>query len=236
MIHLTKLFTRRAVAVACTASLGLSLAACSDGAKSTTLDPDAKVTVTWWSGQDKEAEALLEPLAREVEGLHPNVTVAVSPGASTTEDLLQKLVAGFAGGNYPSITYAYGSWASEIESSGKTQDLSDRVSEPDVGWEEFSPAARATVQPTGSKIIGFPALVDNISLFYNKTVFDNAGVDYPTVDWSWDDFRTAAKALTDPATETYGYAYSVSGSEETTWQCWPTRATAFRCSAPARTI
>jgi multiple sugar transport system substrate-binding protein len=77
------------------------------------------------------------------------------------------------------------------------------------------------VQPTGEKIIGFPALVDNLSLIYNKTVFDAAGLDYPTDEWSWDDFRDAAKKLTDPATETYGYAYSVSGSEETTWQFWP---------------
>jgi multiple sugar transport system substrate-binding protein len=77
------------------------------------------------------------------------------------------------------------------------------------------------VQPTGEKTIGFPAVVDNLSLIYNKTVFDNAGVAYPTNDWTWDDFREAAKKLTDDASSTYGYAYSVSGSEETTWQFWP---------------
>ena len=88
-------------------------------------------------------------------------------------------------------------------------------------WDEFSEAARKTVQPTGEKTIGFPAVVDNISLLYNTTVFDAAGVDYPTADWTWDDFREASKQLTDPATNTYGYAYSVSGSEETTWQFWP---------------
>ena len=75
--------------------------------------------------------------------------------------------------------------------------------------------------PTGEKTIGFPAVVDNLSLIYNKTVFDAAGVDYPTDDWTWDDFRDAAKKLTDPATNTYGYGYSVSGREETTWQFWP---------------
>jgi multiple sugar transport system substrate-binding protein len=90
-----------------------------------------------------------------------------------------------------------------------------------VKWEEFSEAARQTVQPTGEKTIGFPAVVDNISLIYNKTVFDDAGVAYPTDDWTWEDFRAAAADLTDPSTETYGYAYSVSGSEETTWQFWP---------------
>ncbi len=33
-------------------------------------------------------------------------------------------------------------------------------------------------------------------LFYNKTLFDEAGVGYPTMEWTWDDFVEAAKALT----------------------------------------
>lgn len=199
----------------------LALGACSAGspAPATTLDTEADVTITWWTGQADEAETLLEQLASEFEKLHPNVTIDISSGAPSTEDLLQKLSASFAAGTYPDVSYAYGSWASELEASGKTQDITDEVT--DIGWDELSQAARNTARPTGDKTIGFPALVDNISLIYNTTVFDAAGVDYPTPDWTWDDFRAAAKALTDPATNTYGYGYSVSGTEDTTWQFWP---------------
>ena len=42
------------------------------------------------------------------------MTIDVSSGAPSTDDLLQKLSAGFAGGNYPDISYAFGSWASEL--------------------------------------------------------------------------------------------------------------------------
>jgi multiple sugar transport system substrate-binding protein len=205
---------------AATTMAAAALTGCTSGG-ATELDTDADVTITWWTGQSDEAESILEGLAAEFEDLHPNVTVAISSGASSTEELLQKLSAGFASDTYPNISYSFGSWASELESSGRTLDLRDQVDDPSFGWDEFSEAARATVQPTGEKIIGFPALVDNLSLIYNKTVFDAAGLDYPTEEWSWDDFRDAAKKLTDPATETYGYAYSVSGSEETTWQFWP---------------
>jgi multiple sugar transport system substrate-binding protein len=205
---------------AATTMAAAALTGCTSGG-ATELDTDADVTITWWTGQSDEAESILEGLAAEFEDLHPNVTVAISSGASSTEELLQKLSAGFASDTYPNISYSFGSWASELESSGRTLDLRDQVDDPSFGWDEFSEAARATVQPTGEKIIGFPALVDNLSLIYNKTVFDAAGVDYPTDEWSWDDFRDAAKQLTDSATETYGYAYSVSGSEETTWQFWP---------------
>ncbi len=205
---------------AATATAAATLTGCSAGG-ATELDPEADVTITWWTGQADEAQTILDGLAAEFEELHPNVTVDISSGASSTEELLQKLSAGFASDTYPNISYSFGSWASELESSGRTLDLRDEVDDPSFGWDEFSEAARATVQPTGEKIIGFPALVDNLSLIYNKTVFDAAGVEYPTDEWSWDDFREAAKQLTDASTETYGYAYSVSGSEETTWQFWP---------------
>jgi multiple sugar transport system substrate-binding protein len=200
---------------------GLLLAGCAGSPGATTLDEDADVTITFWTGQADQAQTILEGLASDFEELHPNVTIDISSGAPSTEDLLQKLSASFAGGNYPDISYSFGSWASQLESSGRTLDITDQVAEPDVAWNEFSEAARATVRPTGEKTIGFPAVVDNLSLLYNTTVFDNAGVSYPTDDWTWDDFREAAKKLTDAASSTYGYAYSVSGSEETTWQFWP---------------
>jgi len=217
--------TRRRLAAAAgvAAASALALAACSGGTPSgaATLDPEAKVTITWWTGQADEAETILEGLADEFEKLHPNVTVDVSSGAPSTEDLLQKLSAGFAGGTYPDVSYAYGSWASELAGSERTLDITEQVKDPAVGWDELPAAARQTAQPGGGATIGFPAVVDNLSLIYNTTVFDAAGVEHPTADWSWDDFRAAAKRLTDPATNTFGYGYSVSGSEETTWQFWP---------------
>lgn len=219
-----RLRTRRIVRVAAgiaAVSTALALAGCTGAGKATELDPKAPVTLTWWTGQSDNAEKILEGLADEFEKANPNVTINISSGASSTEELLQKLSAGFASDTYPNISYAFGSWASELETSGRTVDLRDKVKDPALGWDEFPAAARATVQPTGDKIIGFPALVDNLSLIYNKTVFDRAGVAYPTDQWTWDDFRAAAKKLTDASTETYGYAYSVSGSEETTWQFWP---------------
>ena len=219
-------------AIAAAAALALASTACgTDGGGTagggsaapvaTPQDTSAPVTLTWWTGQNDEAQTILETLAAQYTSEHPNVKIDVQAGASSTEELLQKLSASFAADNYPDISYAFGSWASQLEASNRTLDLREFVKDPAVDWEGFPQAARQTAQPTGNKIIGFPAVVDNISLLYNKTVFDAAGVAYPTEQWSWDDFRAAAKQLTDPAKQTFGYAYSVSGSEETTWQFWP---------------
>ena len=224
MRKITKITTVAVAAVAC-----LSFTGCGgggdnsggSGGASATPDTSAAVSLTWWTGQTDQAEPLLESLAAEFTKEHPNVSIDVQPGASSTEDLLQKLSAGFAANDYPDISYAFGSWASELEASGRTLDVTDFVKDPAIDWDGFTAAARATAQPTGNKTIGFPAVIDNISLLYNKTVFDQAGVAYPTDQWTWDDFRQAAKQMTDASKQTYGYAYSVSGSEETTWQFWP---------------
>lgn len=201
-------------------STGAALSACGSP-EITTLDTSAPVTLTMWSGQSDDAQTILETLAAEFQDAHPHVTIDLSPGASSTDELLQKLAASFAGHNSPDISYIFGSWASQLERSQRTLDLRPTIKKASIAWDDFTVAARATAQPTGGRVIGMPAVVDNISLFYNTTVFDRAGVEYPTEDWTWDDFRTAAKALTDPQSQTYGYGYSVSGSEETTWQLWP---------------
>jgi multiple sugar transport system substrate-binding protein len=148
------------------------------------------------------------------------VTLNVSSGAATTDDLLTKLSAGFTSGGYPDISYAYGSWATELGASGRTQNLTKFVADAAMAWGEIPAAARATATVDG-RVIGVPALVDNLGLIYNRKVFDAAGVAYPTDDWSWDDFRAAAKRLTDKSRNIYGTAYSVSASEDTTWHLWP---------------
>lgn len=211
----------RAAAMLSAAAVGITLAGCSGSQGAATLDTKAKTNIEVWSGQADVAEKVIEGLAKDFEKLHPNVTVDVSPGASTTDQLLQKLSAGFAGNAYPDMSYVYGSWTGQLEASGRTLDISDEIKKPSVKWDEFPEAARQTAQPSGNKVIGFPAVVDNIGLIYNKTLFDKAGLAYPTADWNWDDFRTAAKKLTDPANHVFGYGYTVTGNESTVWQLWP---------------
>ncbi len=221
---------RALVGVAALAAVTLGLGACSSGGSTDTGTPGASsaapvdstspVTLTWWTGQTAEAEKLLEGLAAEYTKAHPNVTFNVSPGAPTTDELKQKIAAGFVADSYPDLSYAFGSWATELGMSGHTLDLAPRVADPAVKWDEFPEAARKTAT-VENRVIGMPALVDNLGLMYNKTVFDAAGVSYPTDQWTWDDFRAAAKKLTDPAKGVYGTAYSVSGSEDTTWHFWP---------------
>jgi multiple sugar transport system substrate-binding protein len=51
-----------------------------------------------------------------------------------------------------------------------------------------------------------PAGVDVVVMFYNQDLFDQYGVPYPEIGWTWDDFLDRALALRDPDASVFGYA------------------------------
>ena len=57
---------------------------------------------------------------------------------------------------------------------------------------------------------------DTIALLYNKAIFDKYGVDYPTDEWTWEDVRDAAKAITEAGADdgVYGYAINTSNNQD----------------------
>ena len=53
------------------------------------------------------------------------------------------------------------------------------------------------------KLYAVPFMLDSVAMVYNKDMFDAKGIAYPTADWTWEDLRATAAALTDDST--YGY-------------------------------
>ena len=174
------------------------------------------VNVTVWHGyEDIEGKAMTSAAAR-FNASHPKIHVTVQ-NYGNADYALQKVLTAIRGGAYPDIAYLYGSWAANIARSPTAVDLSSKIKEPGVNWNDFWPAERQAVQ-VGDKVIGMPALVDNLALVYNKKLFDQAGIPYPTANWTWDDFRSAAQKLTDPSAKQFGWAYVADGSEDTVWR------------------
>ena len=54
-------------------------------------------------------------------------------------------------------------------------------------------------------------------LFYNKDLFDAAGVEYPTNDMTWDQYAELAKKMTNPEKEIYGTHYHTWLSAVANW-------------------
>ncbi len=49
-----------------------------------------------------------------------------------------------------------------------------------------------------------PVNWDTIAIYYNKDLFDAAGIPYPSKAWDWNGFAAAAAALTNPEQDIYG--------------------------------
>ena len=204
------------------AVFALLAAACTggddEGSSSPSDEATGSVTLTFWHGYSDAEEDSLNALLDEWNADHPDIQV--DPLYVNNDKALQKLTVALQGGEPPDITYQYGSSLPQLAEAPGLMDLTDWVQEPDVNWEDFIAGARTAATFDG-KVLGIPALIDNLALVYNKGLFDAAGLDYPTPDWTWDDFRAAAKTLTDPAAKVFGFAYPMDASEDSVWHYDP---------------
>ncbi|MCZ7673650.1 MAG: extracellular solute-binding protein [Chloroflexi bacterium] len=74
-------------------------------------------------------------------------------------------------------------------------------------WTTFIPTC-ARLSPWTGTFYCPPKDFSTLALEYNKDMFDAAGLDYPTADWTWDDLQSAAEALTDSDSGVYGMTLS----------------------------
>ncbi len=132
------------------------------------------------------------------------------------DDTLTKVLTAVRGGSPPDIAYLYGSWAPNVAQIPQVVNLTKVVQRPGVNWNDFWVGERDVATVNG-KVIGIPALVDNLAVVYNKTLFAQAHLPVPTANWTWDQFVADAKKLTDPAKKQFGTAYVTPGTEDTVW-------------------
>ena len=205
---------RSRLCIAFVAILTFVLTACGGGGSS----PSGPTEIAVWHGyQDTEGE-VFKGLVAQYNKDHPDVKV--SELYSSNDLVLQKVLTAVRGGSPPDVAYMFGSWSPNIAQIPQVVDMAEEVAKPDWKWDDFYPAEReaATV---GDKVVGVPALVDNLAIVYNEKLFADAGVAPPTKDWTWDDFRAAAAKLTDPTKGQYGWLIPADGSEDTTWHYLP---------------
>ncbi|TDC40119.1 sugar ABC transporter substrate-binding protein [Micromonospora sp. 15K316] len=127
---------------------------------------------------------------------HPDVPVTLSPVA-TQDELMARLTTSFAGGQPPDVFLLnyrrYGQFAAQqaIEPVQSYLDRSTVLKESD-----FSPRALDAFRFDGKALTCLPQNMSSLVVYYNADLFAKAGVPLPKAGWTWDDFLTAARALT----------------------------------------
>jgi len=177
-----------------TLALVLLLSACQSA--SPTLPPTQPVTklrFTYW-GSDME-KAAIEEMIVAFESANPDVDV--EPIQIPYEAYIAQVTSMMQNGQSPDVGYLPGLQAPLWAQEGKLLDLTDLI-ENDPYLSTTLLASRYYYAP--GKVAGVNTAVEATLMFYNKAVFDEAGVPYPPSDpnqaWTWDEFVGAAQKLT----------------------------------------
>ena len=154
---------------------------------------------TWDSNQSPGMQANIA-LFRQA---HPNAEVQLQ--VTPWNEYWQKLRTSAAAGSLPDLFWMHVNQFELFASSDALMDLTDRISaDPEVSLNNYPGDLSSLYQYQGRQY-AVPKDFDTIALWYNKTLFDEAGLAYPDESWDWDDLAAAGKALTNPAEGIYGY-------------------------------
>jgi multiple sugar transport system substrate-binding protein len=181
---------RKLLALVGVAAIGsLALAGC-------TTPDDGPVTITYTNfisngGNEENLQTIVDAFEEE----NPDITVEVTtlPYGDYGTALQTDLAAGTVSDVFD-LEYAN---YKQFQADGVLAEVA--VADADA----YRPSLLEAYQTDGAQY-ALPSSFSDVVLYYNADLFDAAGLDYPTNDWTWDDERAAAEALTDQAAGMWG--------------------------------
>ncbi|WP_225420368.1 ABC transporter substrate-binding protein [Lapidilactobacillus bayanensis] len=150
---------------------------------------DKKVTIKFsnWDSFDKN-------IIKDFEKENPNIKV--EHVNIPDSDYSQKINTMLIGGNAPDVMLQFETDLPRYAKSGSILNLEKYINKtPSIKNAKFISAVNDLNKDVKGEY-GLPWCYGAEVLFYNKDMFDKAGVKYPTNDWTWEDFESAAKKLT----------------------------------------
>lgn len=177
----------------------------------------AKTSINWAINAISGTE--IDMVQKVVDGYksgHPDVDVSVLGYDPETYD--QKLLSDIAAGTLPDIFVSADIFTKPFFDAGLTADLKPLAEKTGFKLDEFDSKFMDLATYDGK--VGFlPRAADVVVTYYNKRLFDEAGVPYPKEDWTYQDMLSAAEKLTKKAGDGTVTQYGVSAAYEW-WAYW----------------
>ncbi|MBO3103934.1 ABC transporter substrate-binding protein [Cellulomonas fengjieae] len=177
-----------------------ALAACSSGGGDDAAEGGATtLKMTVWGGDvDKksyqERVDLFEASQEDIK-----IELQLIPG----DQYEQKVQTMIAGGDGPDIMQV-AEGVNVYSSKNQIIPLDELAADAGLDLEErFGPVG--TLYSYDDSIYAIPDRSGAMIVYYNKDMFDAAGVEYPNADWTWQDAQAAMEKLTIPGQQ-WGYA------------------------------
>ncbi len=159
-----------------------------------------EVRLSGWASSPAET-ALLESLLYRFSVENPDIVVKYEP---ITGDFWAAINTAVASGTEPDIYYMDIFQFPAFAQNEVLLPLDDLMASTGTQREDFIPALIDAFTYNGATY-GIPKDFNTLGLFYNKDLFVAAGLEEPTDDWTWDDLKAAAEALSDPDNNVYGF-------------------------------
>lgn len=175
-----------------------------------------KALVTFWYGFGGPLGESLEGLIADFNARHPDIQVTgVSMGQYAA--LSQKIMAAIAAGKPPTLAQVYENWTANFIEAGAIVPLENFIEGPNglnqKDLEDIYPVflEGGTFQ---GKLWTFPFNKGLPALYYNKEMFQKAGLDPKEPPQTWEEFRSMARKLTidadgDGQPEQWGTSFSI---------------------------
>ncbi|MCC6889866.1 MAG: sugar ABC transporter substrate-binding protein [Hyphomicrobiales bacterium] len=122
----------------------------------------------------------------------------------------QRLAADFVAGTPPDVMLINYSRYAGFARRGQLAPLDDMIANSKlIKKSDFYQEALAPFT-WENKVLCLPQNVSSLVVYYNKTLFQEAGLQPPSPDWRWEDFLRAAQALTRAEKNQFGLGTQVS--------------------------
>jgi multiple sugar transport system substrate-binding protein len=160
---------------------------------------DGRLVMTVWGGEvDKAAyQARIDAL------VEANPEMSVTLQLILADSYAQKVQTMIAGGSGPDIMQVAEN-VNVYSSKNQLLPLDEHIATAKLDLDSrFGPVG--SVYSYEDTVYAIPDRSGAAILYYNKGLFDSAGISAPTADWTWDDMLSAAQELTVPG-ERWGYA------------------------------
>jgi multiple sugar transport system substrate-binding protein len=187
--------------VAATVAVGTMLVGCggSNSGNQSSSGNSALTYAIWDKNQEPGMRAMADAFEKKNPGIKVNIEV------TAWDQYWTKLDAAASGGSLPDVFWMHPNQAARYSSNSVLMDLTDKIKSSSLVSLDKFPKDLVEVYENDGKNYGIPKDFDTIGLWYNKTLFDEAGVAYPNENWTWDDLLKAAKKLTNAEKGVYGF-------------------------------
>ena len=153
-------------------------------------EPSSPVTLTVSHAWDASFWPRQQQFDAFFQERHPNITISAEN--TPFDDYLQKYLTQAAGGTPPDVMYNQYAWSQNFIKQGLFAPLDALIAQQsDFDLADFTKPSMAYYKRDGHQY-GIAYDCGPLMLFYNKDLFDKAGVGYPTSTWTMDDLKQAA--------------------------------------------